>query len=227
MWPGVSDVAPTAILVDGAFFLKRYPQTYGAGHTPEQIAKTLFTMCIGHLDDKRDLHRILFYDCPPLAKKAHNPITGRVVDFSKTPEFVFRNQLHGELIRLRKLALRKGRIGGAAGGWVIKPKATKALLAGKMALDQLTDRDVAYRMTQKGVDMRLGLDIAALAHKRLVKRIVLVTGDSDFVPAAKHARREGIDVVLDPMWQPISGDLFEHIDGLKTVCPRPRQRGAP
>lgn len=219
-------MVPTAVLVDGAFFLKRYPRSYGRNHLPERIAKNLFTMCIDHLDDKNDLYRILFYDCPPIAKKAHNPVSGAAIDFSKTPDFAFRNQLHRELVKLRKLALRMGRIGEAGGGWIIKPGPTKALLAGRLSLDQLTDDDVTYSMSQKGVDMRIGLDIASLAHKRLVRRIVLVTGDADFVPAAKHARREGIDVILDPMWQPISGDLFEHIDGLQTKCPKPRRRAA-
>ena len=42
-----------------------------------------------------------------------------------------------------------------------------------------------------------GLDIASIAHKRLANQIILIAGDSDFVPAAKQARREGIDFVLD------------------------------
>ena len=54
----------------------------------------------------------------------------------------------------------------------------------------------------------------------LLKNEVPSSGDSDFVPAAKLARREGIDFILDPMWNPISSDLFEHIDGLKTYCPK-------
>jgi len=49
-----------------------------------------------------------------------------------------------------------------------------------------------------------------------------LSGDSDFVPAAKLARREGVDFVLDPMWQNIDDDLFEHIDGLSSTCERPR-----
>ena len=44
----------------------------------------------------------------------------------------------------------------------------------------------------------------------------MIAGDSDFVPAAKLARREGIDFILDPMWNKIKDDLFEHIDGLKS-----------
>jgi len=80
---------------------------------------------------------------------------------------------------------------------------------------------VRYDVRQKGVDMRLGIDVASLAYKRLVDQIVLVAGDSDFVPAAKPARREGIDFILDPTWAPIRDDLHEHIDGLRSVLPRP------
>jgi len=69
--------------------------------------------------------------------------------------------------------------------------------------------------------MRIGLDIASLAYKKLVDKIVLISGDSDFVPAAKLARREGIDFVLDPMWNHINPDLHEHIDGLHSTCPKP------
>ena len=73
--------------------------------------------------------------------------------------------------------------------------------------------------------MRIGLDIASLTHKGRVTQIVLISGDSDFVPAAKLARRGGIDFVLDPMWATIRPDLYEHIDGLKSVCPKPGKAG--
>lgn len=36
------------------------------------------------------------------------------------------------------------------------------------------------------------------------------------MPAAKLARREGIDFILDPMWANIRDELVEHIDGLKS-----------
>lgn len=211
----------TAILVDGAYYLKRYRWTYGQNHSPQQVAKNLFTMCIEHLDHKNELYRILFYDCPPLSKKAHNPVSGKSVDFAKTETFVFRTRLHKELVKLRKVALRRGRLSDGSRGWIIRSRPTKQLLNGVIASSDLTESDVEYDVSQKGVDMKIGLDIASLAHKRLVGRIVLVAGDADFVPAAKFARREGIDVVLDPMWQAISPDLQEHIDGLRSVCPRP------
>jgi len=64
--------------------------------------------------------------------------------------------------------------------------------------------------------MKIGLDISSLAYKKQVDQIILIAGDSDFVPAAKHARREGIDFILDPMWANIKDSLFEHIDGLRS-----------
>ena len=35
------------------------------------------------------------------------------------------------------------------------------------------------------------------------------------MPAAKLARREGIDVVLDPMGVPVPPEMAEHVDGVQ------------
>ncbi len=78
-----------------------------------------------------------------------------------------------------------------------------------------TDEDFQIDVIQKGVDMRLGLDIASMAYKRQVDQIVLVAADADFLPVAKMARREGLDVVLDPMHGQASPDLIEHVDGVR------------
>lgn len=64
--------------------------------------------------------------------------------------------------------------------------------------------------------MKIGLDIATLAYNKLVDQIVLISGDSDFVPAAKLARREGIDFILDSLFANVKPELSEHIDGLRT-----------
>lgn len=81
--------------------------------------------------------------------------------------------------------------------------------------------DVALGLRQKGVDMRIAIDIASLTLKQQVSTIVLVAGDSDFVPAAKLARREGMEFILDPLWQNVNDDLFEHIDALQSGLNRP------
>ncbi len=81
--------------------------------------------------------------------------------------------------------------------------------------------DVSLGLRQKGVDMRIAIDIASLTLKHQVSTIVLVAGDSDFVPAAKLARREGMEFILDPLWQKVNDDLFEHIDALQSGLQRP------
>ena len=48
-----------------------------------------------------------------------------------------------------------------------------------------------------------------------------MTGDSDFVPAAKLARREGVEFLLDPLWQQVSDELNEHVDGVVSAFPKP------
>lgn len=218
-----------AILVDGGFFIKRYRQIYTkpSDLTPEKVAKNLHGICIKHLSSSqkevRSLYRIFYYDCPPLVKKAHNPLTKKAIDFSKTSEAIFRNELHSELRKLRKVALRLGRLSDS-GYWQLKPAALKILLDSANGLESLKDGDFIYDVKQKGVDMKIGLDIASLSYKRQVKQIVLIAGDSDFTPAAKLARREGIDFILDPMWNPINQDLHEHIDGLMSTCPHPKRK---
>ena len=65
------------------------------------------------------------------------------------------------------------------------------------------------------------LENALHARKRQVDTLILVTGDSDFVPAAKLARREGVEFLLDPMWQQVSEELNEHVHGVVSVFPKP------
>lgn len=159
-----------------------------------------------------ELYRIFFYDCPPLTKKLHRPVSGTAIDLSKTPEAKFRFAVHDELQKVRKVALRLGRLNDDS-EWRIRPSTSKRLLGRHPA--PLSDDDFEIDTKQKGVDMKLGLDVAAMAFKQQVNQIVLVAGDADFVPATKLARREGIDVVLDPMGGTPSKDLLQHVDGVR------------
>lgn len=215
---------PTAVLVDGEFFIKRYRYLRGS-RQPDRAARDLHWMCRQHLKDKksshrRRLYRIFFYDCPPLTKSVQNPVTKRNYRLANTPTAIWRFAFHKELKKLRKVALRLGYLNEAMGHWIIKPDILKKLFQSTAALAELTESDVKYDVKQMGVDMRIGLDIASMSYKRQVDQIVLVAGDSDFVPAAKLARREGVDFMLDPMWASIRSDLHEHIDGLRSVFPR-------
>lgn len=219
---------PTAVLIDGDFFLRRYRKVY-KNQKPIVVAKKLHEMCLKHVEKQgekksrhRSLYRIFYYDCPPLTKRVHNPISQKVIDFAKTPLASWRSAFHDELKKLRKVALRLGYLNAENVNWVVKPEKMKKLFRKEITIDDLDESDVrCSNIKQKGVDMRIGLDIASMSFKRQVDQIILVSGDSDFVPAAKLARREGVDFILDPMWSNIRSDLHEHIDGLSSVLPRP------
>lgn len=227
-----------ALVIDGAYFLRRlrwsFPEVDAT--EPQAVADAVWDIARWHLSfrmamlpgapssdsggslvESRELYRIFFYDCPPLTKKMHWPVSGKAIDLSKTPEARTRLAIHQELRNSRKLALRLGRLNEAS-DWRLKPRATKRILADPAS--PLTDEDFEIDTKQKGVDMKLGLDVAAMAFKKQVDQIVLVAADADFVPATKLARREGIDVVLDSMGGTPAEDLFWHVDGMRSAQPQ-------
>jgi uncharacterized LabA/DUF88 family protein len=215
----------TAILVDAAFFLKRAARIYGH-QTPEAAAKQLHRIALDHLNDDHGqrvarLYRIYVYDAPPAQWRGHGPISKLAIDYGRSDLAQWRRAFHQYLRSLRKVALRLGNIPTTQAHWQIKQDVLKALLSGRREWASIVDDDFRLDLRQKGVDMRIGLDIASLAYKDQINQLVLISGDSDFVPAAKLARREGVDFVLDPMWSAIRPDLHEHIDGLKSTCPKP------
>ena len=154
----------TAILIDGAFFIKRVralrlSQDF---YDAKRIADLVVRYSLLHLKHKingkeqiDDLYRIFFYDCVPFEKKMHNPVSGKAVDFSKTEEARFRHTLHNELKQKRKLALRLGKLSDNA-AWTLKPQIMKVFL--KQPTQAITENDVMLDVKQKGVDMRIGFD---------------------------------------------------------------------
>lgn len=214
----------TAILIDGAFFIKRFRRIEPGNYFDARRAADLaWRWAMAHLKEKsvrHDLYRIFFYDCPPLEKQMRSPISKKSINFKASDEAKFRRELHQRLRSKRKVALRLGHLSDMT-EWTIKHSVITELLKGKRLFDSLTDDDVIPSINQKGVDMRIGVDISALVLKRQVDQIVLIAGDADFVPAAKLARREGVDFVLDPMWRQVPDGLHEHIDGKRSTCPQP------
>ncbi len=202
-----------------------------------------------------DVYRIFFYDAVPYAGSAHHPLQNQSIDFGKSETARFRLELFDCLRRQRKVALRLGKVNRESDWSPPSDKVRKVLgskawfealdfaaLAGggdlTLTADQVAEavklqrrwaqiepHEVRLGLRQKGVDMRIGLDIASITLKKQADTIVLVAGDSDFVPAAKLARREGVEFILDPMWQAVNADLFEHIDGLQSGLPKPKPHG--
>ena len=83
---------------------------------------------------------------------------------------------------------------------------------------QLTDSDFKPNFEQKGVDMRIGLDMANYASNRSVELIALMTNDTDCIPAMKYARRSGLQVTLlcIPGYNP-APELLSHSDERRDI----------
>ena len=197
------------------------------------------------------VYRLFYYDALPYEGVSHHPILNRRIEFGKTEVAAFRRELFSQLRHKRKFALRLGHVAKESDWRLSPRFTRRVLKLGKWAehthgallqggtpgaadvncqsglqeliatLREIGEHDVTFGLRQKGVDMRIGLDISSMTLKRQVDTIILVTGDSDFVPAAKLARREGVEFLLDPLWQQVSDELSEHVDGVVSVFPRP------
>ena len=221
-----------AILIDGGFALKRLrsvrPDVDAAD--PVAVHDALQGLVSSHLDQLHEvyggaspaalLYRTFYYDARPYDRRIHTPIGRRFVKFGETPQAVFRLALFDLLRRTPNVAVRLGETTADA-DWIIRDETQKDLLAARRSWASLTDDDFLPNVRQRAVDMRLGLDVASITLKRQADILVLVTGDSDFVPAAKLARREGAKVILDSLWQSVRPDLFEHIDQVQAGWPQP------
>lgn len=208
-----------AVLIDGGYFMKRYNALYNKKHDKDAqtIVKDLYTIAHSHVGSNNYLYRIFYYDCLPFENKVHNPISHKCIDFKMSEQATRMNAIIEELKKQRKVALRLGTVKDS-GRWILYDRVARQIYNGTKRVEDLSETDVYYDMHQKGIDMKIGVDIASLALKRFVDKIVLISGDSDFVPAAKLARREGIDFVLDAMHSShIENSLFEHIDGLASI----------
>lgn len=211
----------TAILVDGGFY-RNIAYSYFGETSPKERADQLERYCRDHINDKnedRELYRIFYYDCMPSDKVVYHPYTQKQVKLKDSPLYVWMTEFLNELKSRRKFALRLGRLSEERLEYNLRNEALRKLCRRTLTFDQLEEKDFVLNIEQKGVDMKIGVDIASLAYKKQVNQIILISGDSDFVPAAKLARREGIDFILDPMRHKIKDDLFEHIDGIQTRLP--------
>ena len=139
----------TAVLVDGAFYLKRHKAYFKKPlNDAQKVAKDLLNHCLKHIDKKNGerLYRIFFYDCPPVTKKMHHPLTNEAVDLGKSQTAIFRCNLHNQLKQTRNVALRLGYLDDANGRWKIRdPEKEKQLLTGKLSRDDLEVSDITNR----------------------------------------------------------------------------------
>ena len=195
-----------AILIDGGF-AKRKLGNAKTPATADDFQRLVKAICVDQALQDMRLHRVYYYDSVPLESTEKKPLNGGVVEFSKEPLVARSRQLFLHLSRLPLMALRLGEL--SFNGWSIQTRKLDRASGDRL---EVSASDLKPSITQKGVDMRIGMDIAALTLKKQAHVIVLVTGDSDFVPAMKFARREGAQLYLAPLGHRIKETMYEHSD---------------
>lgn len=196
-----------AILMDGGFVKKKLSETNHRFPTVQDITGLAQQIMQNPLLQGKDLLRVYFYDAPPFEGTVVNPVDHARTNFAVTPQATQNRNLLRDLELQPNFAVRRGLL--KPSGWKLGKRALQALSRNPR---QLVANDFVPDLKQKGVDMRIGLDIAWLSIKRIVESIVLVTGDSDFIPAMKVARKEGIIVYLEILQHPVFKELKVHAD---------------
>jgi uncharacterized LabA/DUF88 family protein len=198
-----------AILLDGGFVTKVLSRTLSRFPNAADIQKECNR--IAGLRDlpQHDLLRIYFYDAAPATGVYHNPVDGSRLDLGNTPVYSNHKSLIDQLELSPNFAVRLGVT--MMHGWRLGDRASTALAKAPRAP---IAKDFVPDIEQKGVDLRIGLDIARLALREMVRTIVVVTADSDLVPAFKFARREGVRIYLDTLGQNphVRRELKAHCD---------------
>jgi uncharacterized LabA/DUF88 family protein len=189
----------TALLIDGGY-LRASAQKAGRTYDNALIESFSKTCC----NASEYLFRVFYYDAPQFRGTRPLPVSGNPANFQSSDQWL------KDLAKLERFAVRRGTIGFR--GW--KPKSVP------ISTTPLTDADFMPVFEQKGVDMRIGLDIAEFSEKRTVDRILMVSGDTDMVPALKRARKAGLEVGLVQLPRPVFNlheDLLAHSDFVRPV----------
>jgi uncharacterized LabA/DUF88 family protein len=208
----------TAILIDGGWFCRILAKLSPFAGKPAPTAGQVVKNARLPLKPDETLYRIFFYDCPPFAGTVKNPITCKQTNYASSKYYASRTKFLHEIGQHDFVAMRLGEL--KMRGWNFESTFKTAMLSATPPVP-MPPLDVYPNLEQKGVDMRIGIDVASLSLKRIVERIILLSGDTDLIPAMKLARREGLQVYvveIDPSF-PISKQLIEDSDGLRKTTP--------
>jgi uncharacterized LabA/DUF88 family protein len=149
-----------------------------------------------------ELLRVLYYDCRPYQGEASLPVSGQPYSFKSGGGWL------DELASRDFFAVRTGLL--KFRGW--KPKTTPIPTTG------LSDNDFRPDFEQKGLDLRIGLDIAKIIETRAAERLILVSSDTDLIPALDLARNSGLQVAgVDFPNGPLHGEILSHFDIVREV----------
>jgi uncharacterized LabA/DUF88 family protein len=191
----------TAVMIDGAFIRKKFrsamKRDISALEIQGIVANIFNTVNIPGCN-----YRVYFYDCKPCSEQTSLPISHTAYDFEMNPQYSRGMNLIEEIKLLPFFAVREGVL--SFNGWTLKPAYYGAI--------PLVDGCFAPNLKQKGVDIKIGLDVAWINFNHIASNVILITGDSDFVPVIKTARRSGVFVYLFTLKHNVKKELLENVD---------------
>ena len=199
--------AKVNILIDGGFYVQKFKEREGrlpnANDIENEIAVIMAeTQKKTGADCKDILFRVFYYDCSPFDGKVKKPGDTVETDYSQTKAYTAKERVLKSLAQKERFAVRLGEL--SFDGWSEVKKTDPAT--------GVETTDYVPKLRQKGVDMKVGLDMAYMALKHTVDKVVLVAGDSDFVAPMKFVRREGLQVYMYSMGHKVKAKLIEHSD---------------
>lgn len=200
-----------AIIVDGQFLLNRIRDAQSSTQYPNLEDQYNFLTNLINSNDE-ELFRIFYYQGSPNKQTVDKPISKEKINFSESQINKYSSNLITELSNKDFVAMRLGDT--FFRGWKLKNPVLEKIRKGIIKdTSKLTDDDFTPDFQQKGVDIKIGLDVAWLSNNNIVDRIYMVTGDADFIPALKQARRDGIQIKLVKIGtKKINNDLLKHSD---------------
>lgn len=146
--------------------------------------------------------RAYVYDCPPYQSTPPKPEQMEMKSHFDSFKY--------NITKLPRFEMRTGRL------QIVKDGEGNTILK----------KDGTPLLKQKGVDMALGIDIARLSSTRQIQKVIIIAGDSDFIPAIITAKQEGIlvtlyyhDFVHDSLYD-VCDDRFQITRELLLKCKR-------
>ena len=189
-------------MIDGGFLRKKYHAAFKENISALQIKNFVGNIIKYSGFGGTNAYRVYFYDCRPCDAKTTYPVSNKALNLAKTTQYDESLKLINDIRGLDFFAFREGQL--SFSGWKLKKKCYKET--------PYTDESFDLDLAQKGVDIKIGLDIAWISYNNISERILLVTGDSDFIPAIKTARRNGIFVHLFTLGHHVKDDLKLNAD---------------
>jgi uncharacterized LabA/DUF88 family protein len=149
-----------------------------------------------------ELVRCYYYDCRPYQGETQLPISGDPYTFKSGGGWL------DELASRDYFAVRTGLL--KFRGW--KPKTNVIPASG------LQDTDFRPDFEQRGIEMHIGLDMARIAQNRNCDRLILISGDSDLIPAMQLVRETGIQLIgADFPNGQLHGEVLSHFDLVREI----------